>query len=189
MATKKAKKAKKTRPFDLHTFLVGKLRSATRRCPPFNAVQAEAKIKVLSEYIEKPDGTKWLKVVINEEKFGYSVGDELWIRVYKKLPSCDRVMFLCAACRKLFLSHEYLPKKKGGGLKKTSMTAIDHVDPVVGVEGFVDWNLYISRMFEGALQILCNYSGERDGVQSCHHIKTKQEQEARQAVKSLKAKL
>lgn len=45
---------------------------------------------------------------------------------------------------------------------------IDHIIPVVGVEGFIDWNTYIPRMF-------CNESNFQALCDTCHKAKTKQE--------------
>ena len=163
---------KKDRPLDLHAYLVGKLRAATRKWPTFNQCKAAAKITVSVEYTEKPDGTKWLKATVSENKFNYKIGDVVWVQVYKNMQSRDRVMYCCAECGKLFFDQEYLKTKKGG-LKKTTVVAIDHVFPCVDpATGFVNFDVYIDRMFNGQLQVLCNYPGLRDGVQSCHHRKT-----------------
>lgn len=45
---------------------------------------------------------------------------------------------------------------------------VDHIDPVVAVTGFVDWNTFISRLFckESNLQVLCK---------PCHSKKSKEE--------------
>jgi len=54
---------------------------------------------------------------------------------------------------------------------------IDHIEPVVGIEGFIDWNTYIARMFPitaDAFQVLCK---------TCHDLKTKDEKEARKRYK------
>ena len=84
-------------------------------------------------------------------------------------------MYRCKSCGRLFFDYEYLPTKKGG-LKKKAMVAIDHVEPIVDpARGFVGWDEYIKRMFEGELQVLCNYSGLRDGKPSCHYVKTAEE--------------
>lgn len=52
----------------------------------------------------------------------------------------------------------------------------DHIIPVVGPEGFVDWNTFIARLYV-----------EADGFQAvcegCHNAKTKQEREARKTLK------
>lgn len=43
----------------------------------------------------------------------------------------------------------------------------DHISPVVDpLVGFVDWNMYIDRMFNGELQSLC---------EKCHKAKSKEE--------------
>lgn len=77
-----------------------------------------------------------------------------------------RVRFKCAECGRAFLN-------KVGSRE----IAADHTVPVVGAEGFIDWNTYIERMFCDAsgYQILCNYEGLRDGVLSCHRLKTNRE--------------
>ena len=81
-----------------------------------------------------------------------------------------RVRFKCAECGRAFLN-------KVGSRE----IAADHTVPVVGIEGFVDWNTYIERMFCDAdgYKILCNYEGLRDGVESCHRIKTNLERAQR----------
>lgn len=45
---------------------------------------------------------------------------------------------------------------------------VDHIEPVIGSEGFKDWNTVIKRMFveREALQVLCK---------DCHDRKTKDE--------------
>lgn len=70
--------------------------------------------------------------------------------------------YLCAECKKDF------PQKD---------VNVDHIDPVVSpVEGFVDWNTYIPRMFceEDNLQILCS---------GCHTKKSNKEKKVRSASK------
>jgi 5-methylcytosine-specific restriction endonuclease McrA len=66
-------------------------------------------------------------------------------------------MYKCASCAASF------PAKQ--------MKA-DHITPVVGPEGFVDWNTFIARLYV-----------EADGFQAvcevCHNKKTKEEREAR----------
>lgn len=71
-------------------------------------------------------------------------------------------MFACASCGNHF------PQKE--------MKA-DHIEPVVPITGFTDWNTFISRLFVEApgFQALC---------ESCHSVKTKQEGEARKAHKN-----
>lgn len=159
---------KKERPFDLHNFLVGKLRSATRKWPPYNEVKAAAKVPVTVEYIENSDG-KFLKATTQTEP-----SEVIWVKVYKKMQNRDRVMFKCACCGRLFFDYEYLPTKKGG-IKKKPMLAVDHRIPAVDpATGFTDWSNYINRLFcdPSNLQLLCNYSGLREGKPSCHAAKT-----------------
>lgn len=154
----------KKRPLDLHAYLVGKLRAATRKWPTFNQCKAKAKVVVTVEYVENRDGM-FLKATVAD------TGEVLWVPVHKSMQSRERVMYRCAECGRLFFDYEYLPAKNG--LKKTSMVAIDHIEPIVDPKtGFVDWNTYIDRCFNGELQILCGYPGERDGKKSCHAVKT-----------------
>lgn len=63
--------------------------------------------------------------------------------------------------------------------RKTKLYA-DHVDPVTDpLHGFVDWNTYIDRMFNGKLQALCS---------DCHSTKTKRENAERRRIKKENAK-
>lgn len=82
-----------------------------------------------------------------------------------------RVHFRCAKCGKFFLDKT--------GAKEI---AVDHIDPVVDPKtGWVDYQTYITRLFCSIdnLQILCNFPKLRDGVRSCHKIKTSEENSAR----------
>lgn len=66
--------------------------------------------------------------------------------------------YKCAGCKKDF---------------PMSQIAVDHLLPVVcPIQGFVDWNTYISRMFcpKENLQVLCS---------SCHDVKTEKERKKR----------
>ena len=49
---------------------------------------------------------------------------------------------------------------------------VDHIIPVVGPEGFVDWNTYVDRLFcdKSNLQVLCT---------TCHDKKTHKEKQNR----------
>lgn len=55
---------------------------------------------------------------------------------------------------------------------------IDHIEPVIPLIGFVDWNNYIERLNAPplAMQLLCI---------SCHDVKTAEENELRRALKEL----
>lgn len=59
-----------------------------------------------------------------------------------------------------------------GGHFINAAVAVDHIEPVVSVTGFVDWNTYIERLFvEGdGFQVLCK---------ECHKAKTDEENEKR----------
>lgn len=54
----------------------------------------------------------------------------------------------------------------------------DHIEPVVSTGiGFVDWNTYIQRLFNGALQPLC---------EACHKEKSKGETKERKETRKRK---
>lgn len=62
--------------------------------------------------------------------------------------------YVCASCKKQFVATE---------------VEVDHVDPVVSIkEGFVSWDVYISRLYCGVdnLQVLCK---------PCHKVKSAEE--------------
>jgi hypothetical protein len=154
------KKKANNKEFDFKAFLVSKLRSAFRKTP----MASEALKAAKSEYFEptKSGGQK------------------------------RRVHYKCANCGRFFNDKEIVTvvdKKGNKTTKRASMIAIDHVDPVIDpTKGWVDWEVYVQRMFFGKLQILCNYpQNSRDGVPSCHHIKTQAERALlRETKKSLK---
>jgi len=78
-----------------------------------------------------------------------------------------RVHYKCAKCGLFFLD-------KAGQRD----IAVDHVLPIISVDtGWVDYDSFVKGLFcgEDNLQILCNYAGERNGVKSCHKIKTEEE--------------
>jgi 5-methylcytosine-specific restriction endonuclease McrA len=57
---------------------------------------------------------------------------------------------------------------------------IDHIDPVIPVTGFVDWNDVVERLFceESGLQAICI---------ECHSVKTEEENKQRRRWKKEKA--
>ena len=71
--------------------------------------------------------------------------------------------FLCAECRNDFPAKE---------------VQVDHINPVVGVNGFTTWDSYIENLFcdEENLQVLCL---------ECHGRKTKLERETSRVYKKL----
>ncbi len=78
-----------------------------------------------------------------------------------------RVRYKCAKCGQAFLD-------KTGSRE----IAVDHIEPVVPLDRpLKDRGEYIDRLFCSVdnLQILCNYKGERNGIKSCHKIKTAEE--------------
>jgi len=75
----------------------------------------------------------------------------------------DSVQYLCNVCK------NYVGSTK---------VEVDHIIPVIETNehGFVDWNLFVERLFCGAenLQVICD---------PCHDKKTHEEQQKRQAAK------
>ena len=87
------------------------------------------------------------------------------IGLYKNGKPEFRSMYECAECKKTFQKQE---------------TAADHIIPVVDpVDGFIDWNTYLERLFCPAdnYQILCK---------PCHLLKSGGENEIRHTVKKVK---
>jgi hypothetical protein len=80
----------------------------------------------------------------------------------KKEAKTARNTYVCALC-----------KKKVGNKD----IRVDHVDPVVGTNGFVDWNTFIERLFV-----------EKDGLRAictkCHDVITKQQNDLRKSNKA-----
>jgi 5-methylcytosine-specific restriction endonuclease McrA len=70
----------------------------------------------------------------------------------------------CASCNKHFPAKE---------------VAVDHIETVVPLTGFTDWDDVIKRMFveKDGLQVLCK---------TCHDIKTKEEKQQAKALKDNK---
>lgn len=82
----------------------------------------------------------------------------LYSKQYKEaLKKAERLKgyYQCASCSKSF------PKIN---------VNVDHIEPVVELTGFVDFDTYIKRLFFGALQVLCK---------KCHQLKTGIENKSR----------
>lgn len=75
----------------------------------------------------------------------------------KNLAKIDRGKYRCACCKNIF------------GLKDISL---DHIDPVIGPEGFINIQTYIERLFcpANGFQVLCS---------GCHDQKTLEEKKIR----------
>lgn len=98
-----------------------------------------------------------------------SAAKEDYFEISKSGKSMRRVHFKCALCGRHFVNR-----------KGSREIAVDHVHPVVDPEkGFEGYDALVSRLFNGPLQVLCNYSGVRDGMKSCHKLKTKREGDLR----------
>src|SRR5574343_678369 len=56
---------------------------------------------------------------------------------------------------------------------------VDHIEPVIEISGFIDWNTYISRLF-------CSQSGLQVVCKPCHREKSNEENKGRRNIKSAK---
>lgn len=101
---------------------------------------------------------EWMKNTLRKAFFRY------WERSKAiKAARVDRGLYRCATCQTV---------------AKMDGHHIDHIQPVVETSvGFVDWDIYINRLFCSAtnLQLLCS---------ACHKIKTQKEQEERKIAKT-----
>lgn len=78
-----------------------------------------------------------------------------------------------------------------GGLFMRTAVAVDHIMPVVClIEGFIDFNTFIARLFcdKKNLQVLCSYKikdkHKYNDKLSCHHTKSQEERKIRKANKA-----
>lgn len=78
-----------------------------------------------------------------------------------------RGMYQCSSCNKI-VGHKEIKA--------------DHINPVIPVDGFTNWNDVITRMF-------CEESGFQALCKDCHDIKTKKENEQRKSWRKEKAVL
>lgn len=77
----------------------------------------------------------------------------------------ERGVYKCAGYKKR--SHK-APKSIKIGEKRVNNIFVDHIDPIIGPEGFTSWDEVIRKMFceKDGLQILCK---------DCHDRKTQDE--------------
>lgn len=78
-----------------------------------------------------------------------------------------RGMYQCSACNKI-VGHKEIKA--------------DHINPVVPVDGFTDWNDIVARMF-------CEESGFQALCKICHDAKTKKENDQRKSWRKERAVL
>lgn len=78
-----------------------------------------------------------------------------------------RGMYTCNMCKKVTQTREI---------------KIDHINPVIPVEGFKDWDDVVKRLF-------CEEDGFQAICKECHDIKTKSENDKRKSFKKEKAVL
>lgn len=88
-----------------------------------------------------------------------------------------RVHYKCALCGRFF-------NDKPGERD----IAVDHIDPIIRPDvGFEGFDVWIPRHFLGTVQVLCNYSKDKEkemgGIKSCHKAKTAEENKIRTETK------
>lgn len=110
-------------------------------------------------------------------------------RAFAKSPTVQEVK---KAAREEFIKYKKdgTPAKKPavrykcaicGNMFKSTEVAVDHIDPVVSKDGFIDWNTFIERLFceKDNLQVLCSYklsdAHKHNNEVSCHLKKTRSE--------------
>jgi hypothetical protein len=113
------------------------------------------------------------KIIIALRKLTFAYPPRNSVRKRAKIGPAS---FQCELCsRKVYEGTRNIETIGIDGLEKGKIV-IDHLDPVVPIEGFPnktwDWNIFIERLFceEEGLQAICK---------SCHDNKTKQESELR----------
>ena len=84
------------------------------------------------------------------------------INTCKKKAWVRRGVYKCGCCG------EEVPLTVQNGKKRQNNVFVDHIDPIVPVEGWIDWDSCINRMFceEDELQLICK---------ECHDEKSKEE--------------
>lgn len=96
------------------------------------------------------------------------------IKDCKNAARVERGKYLCAGCKAIVPASIKVVQKGGknkGKVRRKAAFAIDHIEPIVSVNGFNGWDEYIERMFcEDGFQLLCL---------DCHSKKTKAENEER----------
>lgn len=75
----------------------------------------------------------------------------------------ERGLYTCAICKQP---------------TRSKNIQVDHIVPVVGSEGFVDWDTFIERLF-------CEKEGFQAVCKCCHSDKTKSENAERKRIRSL----
>ena len=87
-----------------------------------------------------------------------------------KKAKIGRGVYRCNVCK------QEVPVSHVVNGKRRKNVQIDHVNPVITEEGFVDWNRFIENLFceEDNLQAICS---------ACHDEKTKQERMTRTQIK------
>jgi len=95
-------------------------------------------------------------------------GSQRWPPISETLKKARRArgIYECGICK------QEVPVSIVVDGKRRKNVAVDHRNPVVTTEGFVDWKVFIENLFceEDNLQVACS---------ECHNKKTEQEREAR----------
>lgn len=88
------------------------------------------------------------------------------IGFYKNGKPEYKTMIKCYLCEELFDRTE---------------VQVDHIVPVMSLDGFTDWNQYIAQLF-------CSVDNLAPACKSCHFLKTQAENEERRLIRKEKIK-
>jgi len=144
---------------DLKSFVISKLRSASRKWPPLYE-----QLKKATVYVDVDIDAGIITV--------QETGEELLLKDFKEFrvkKSGRRKMIRCAKCKRLSFD-KFWSKTLKGKWRRMSATALDHIDPVVPTSGWKSFDDFIDRLFNGKTQVLCH---------KCHSEKTKGENSER----------
>lgn len=154
--TKKPKRRVGDKPFQ--QWLDQKLRSVCQKWPPYYGTRNRYRQEVHITHVKQE----------RERSFRVYTEEGLFFFAHHSPKLGRRIIFECEQCATLYLDKDYVQNKNGSWRRRT-MVAVDHVEPVVPITGFVDWNTEIARMFPqetGGFQCLCVY---------CHAKKSAEE--------------
>lgn len=118
-------------------------------------------VKLRKKIMEPKRFEAWLKRYLRRASRFWPEKTKVYHRV-----KVDKAQYRCETCNGIFKQKEI---------------QIDHIEPVVDLDGFEGWEIYISRLFcdSSNLQALCK---------PCHLIKTNIENAKRREIKKLKKK-
>jgi len=159
MPKQKKKIVQRKKP-ELKAFLISKLRAASRRWPPIYECKNRQKRYVTIEVMPN-----CVRVFPDDWKSAY-----FEIPLYKNARNGRRTMFVCEHCGDWCFDKTWEQASTGRWIKKSGCD-LDHVNPIVDPEkGFESWDVYIDRLFNGEMQVLCK---------PCHKKKSMEENASR----------